>query len=103
STVQAATRPSTFPYTTLFRSQRRLITEAVGRDYIVQTQLPGYEREAGWLNADERPAFIAKNKLRFLRDYQKKALNAIQDAVAERSEEHTSELQSRENIVCRLL
>ena len=65
--------------------QRRLITEAVGRDYIVQTQLPGYEREAGWLNADERPAFIAKNKLRFLRDYQKKALNAIQDAVAEGS------------------
>lgn len=65
--------------------QRRLITEAVGRDYIVQTQLPGYEKEAGWLNADERPAFIAKNKLRFLRDYQKKALNAIQDAVAEGS------------------
>lgn len=52
--------------------QKRLITEAVGRDYIVQTQLPGYEKEAGWINADERPAFIAKNKLRFLRDYQKK-------------------------------
>lgn len=65
--------------------QRRLITETVGRDYIVQTQLASYEREAGWLNAGERSAFVAKNKLRFLRDYQKKALNAIQDAVADGS------------------
>ncbi len=62
--------------------QRRFITETVGRDYIAQTQLAGYEKEAGWLNADERLAFIAKNKLSFLRDYQKRALNAIQDAVA---------------------
>ncbi|HDI1215369.1 TPA: DEAD/DEAH box helicase family protein [Aeromonas hydrophila] len=65
--------------------QKRLITEIIGRDYIVQTQLPGYDKEAGWLNTNERPAFIAKNKLRFLRDYQKKALKAIQDAVAEDS------------------
>ena len=63
--------------------QGRLIVEPVGRDYIVQTQMPGYEKEAGWLSADERTTFIAKNKLRFLRDYQKKALNAIQDAVAD--------------------
>ncbi len=63
--------------------QRRLIVEPVGWDYIVQTQMPGYEKEAGWLSADERPTFIAKNKLRFLRDYQKKALHAIQDAVAD--------------------
>jgi len=62
--------------------QRRLITETIGRDYIAQTQLPNYEKEAGWLNADERSAFVVKNKLRFLRHYQKKALNAIQDAVA---------------------
>ncbi|MGY4823366.1 DEAD/DEAH box helicase family protein [Stutzerimonas chloritidismutans] len=55
----------------------------MGWDYIVQTQMPGYEKEAGWLSADERPTFIAKNKLRFLRDYQKKALHAIQDAVAD--------------------
>jgi type I restriction enzyme R subunit len=63
--------------------RNRLILEAVGRDYIAQTQMAGYEKEAGWVNADERPAFIAKNKLRFLRDYQKKALTAIQDAVAD--------------------
>ncbi|WP_410170672.1 DEAD/DEAH box helicase family protein [Cupriavidus nantongensis] len=59
------------------------MTETVGRDYIVRTQLPGYEKEAGWLNTDERPTFIVRNKLRFLRDYQKKALHKLQDAVAE--------------------
>lgn len=63
--------------------QRRLIAEPVARDYIVQTQMPGYDKDAGWLTAGERPTFIAKNKLRFLRDYQKKALNAIQDAIAD--------------------
>lgn len=63
--------------------QNNLIVESVGRDYIAQTQMPGYDKEAGWINANERPTFIAKNKLRFLRDYQKKALNAIQDAVAD--------------------
>lgn len=62
--------------------QTRLILEAVGRDYIALTQMAGYDKEAGWVNADERPTFVAKNKLRFLRDYQKKALTAIQDAVA---------------------
>ncbi|WP_170950699.1 DEAD/DEAH box helicase family protein, partial [Morganella morganii] len=34
---------------------------------------------------NERSAFIAKNKLRFLREYQKKAINAIQDMVADGS------------------
>jgi len=62
---------------------QRLITEPVGRDYIALTQLPGYAAEAGWNNAAEREAFIQKNRLRFLRDYQKKAISTIQDAVAE--------------------
>jgi type I restriction enzyme, R subunit len=63
--------------------QTKLITELFGRDYIALTQMPGYESEAGWQNANERNAFVHKNKLRFLRDYQKRALNALQDAVAE--------------------
>ena len=61
----------------------RLIREMVAKDYIVQTQLPNYSEEAGWKNPEERPAFIQKNRLRFLRDYQKNAVHAIQDAVAE--------------------
>ncbi len=62
---------------------RRLITEPVGKDYIALTQMPNYAAEAGWNNPAEREAFIQKNRLRFLRDYQKRAVQAIQDAVAE--------------------
>lgn len=61
----------------------RLIKEMVAKDYIVLTQLPGYTDEAGWKNSEERPAFIEKNRLRFLRDYQKRAVHSVQDAVAE--------------------
>ncbi len=63
--------------------QTKLITELFGRDYIALTQMPGYESEAGWQNTAEREAFIEKNKLRFLRAYQKRALQSLQDAVAE--------------------
>ena len=62
---------------------QRLIVEPVGRDYIALTQRPGYAAEAGWNTLAERDEFIQKNKLRFLRDYQKRAVSAIQDAVAE--------------------
>lgn len=64
---------------------QRLITEPVGKDYIALTQIPNYVAEAGWNNPAERDAFIQKNRLRFLRDYQKRAVQAIQDAVAEGS------------------
>ncbi|MDR4651505.1 MAG: DEAD/DEAH box helicase family protein [Nitrosomonas sp.] len=62
---------------------QRLITEIVSKDYIALTQMPGYTNAAGWKNEIGRPEFIAKNRLRLLRDYQKHAVHAIQDAVAE--------------------
>ncbi|MHB1291852.1 MAG: DEAD/DEAH box helicase family protein [Sulfuricella sp.] len=62
---------------------QKLITELVGKDYITLTQMPGYANEASWKNDAERPAFIGKNRLRFMRDYQKRAVQSIQDAVAE--------------------
>lgn len=62
---------------------QRLITESLGRDYIALTQMPGYANEAGWKNESERDAFIQKNRLRFMRGYQKRAVHKIQDAVAE--------------------
>ncbi len=61
----------------------RLIKEMVAKDYITLTQLPGYADEAGWKNSGERPAFVEKNRLRFLRDYQKRAVHSVQDAVVE--------------------
>ena len=64
-------------------NSQRLITEIVSKDYIALTQMPGYANEAGWKNEPGRREFITKNRLRFLRDYQKRAVHAIQDAVAE--------------------
>ncbi len=61
----------------------RLVAEDVTHDYIARTQMPAYDQEAGWKNKDERPAYIGKNKLRFLRTYQQRAAQAIQVAVKE--------------------
>ena len=61
----------------------RLIAEIVSKDYIALTQMPGYANEAGWKSEAERPAFTAKNRLRFLRDYQKRAVQALQNALVE--------------------
>lgn len=56
----------------------KLIEEKVDDDYVALTQLPNFASEAGWQNENERSEFIYKNKLRFLRPYQKSAIHAIQ-------------------------
>lgn len=62
---------------------QRLIEEQVGMDYIVLTQRPTYQSEAGWKNEAERPSYIQANKFRFLRPYQLKAIQQLQAAVGE--------------------
>lgn len=57
----------------------RLAAEKVDLDYIVLTQLPGYESQASWRVESERDAFIEKHKLRFLRKYQQRAIERIQE------------------------
>ena len=61
----------------------RLINEQVGSDYIVLSQRPNYESMAAWKNLDERAGFIRANNLRFLRDYQLRAVHALQRSVEE--------------------
>ena len=62
---------------------QRLVEERVEADYIVLTQRPTYQSEAGWKNEAERPAYIQANKLRFLRPYQLKAIHQLQAALRE--------------------
>ncbi len=62
---------------------RRLIEELVGDDYIVRTQLPNHETQAGWRNLAERPGFIRANGLRLLRSYQLEAIHSLQGAVGD--------------------
>src|SRR5690606_41120560 len=92
-----------FPYTTLFRSYRELGNQGIKAEDIPvvafsvgEEELSGFDTTplvghlAAWnyfmsVDTPENEAFIA--------DWQK---------FIGRSEEHTSELQSRENLVCRL-
>lgn len=70
-------------YQTTSPNPKRLIEEPVDRDFIVRTQYPNYQQEAAWKNEQERPAFIEKNSLRFLREYQIRAVQSLQKSVSE--------------------
>lgn len=72
---------SVIGYRKIAPNPARLIEENVGDDYIVLTQRPTYQSEAGWKNEAERPAYAQANKLRFLRPYQLKAIHQLQAAV----------------------
>jgi type I restriction enzyme R subunit len=60
-----------------------LIREVVGRDYIALTQKPDYKNDPSWKSESTRAQYIQNNGLRFLRDYQLKAIEAIQKNVKE--------------------
>jgi len=77
------TPDSVIGYHKVTPNPQRLIEEQVGDDYIVRTQRPNYQSEAGWRNEAERPGYIQANKLRFLRPYQLKAIQSLQAAVGE--------------------
>lgn len=68
-------------YTKFKPDPARLVGEDVPLDYIARTQMPTYDHEAGWKNEAQRPDFIQKNRLRFMRQYQQRAAQAIQAAV----------------------
>ena len=59
----------------------RLVGEVVLHDYIARTQMPSYDQDPRWQDPSTRPAFISENNLRFLRDYQMRAIMALQTAV----------------------
>jgi len=75
------TPDSVIGYQKVTPKPERLIAEQVGDDYIVLTQRPSYQAEAGWKHEAERPGYIQANKLRFLRPYQLKAIHSLQAAV----------------------
>jgi type I restriction enzyme R subunit len=75
------TPQSILKYRHVTPNPQRLIDEHVGKDYIVLTQRPGYQSEAAWTNEAERDGFVEANKLRFLRPYQRRAVQSVQAAV----------------------
>jgi type I restriction enzyme, R subunit len=59
----------------------RLIAEDISLDYIARTQMPAYDAEVGWKVEAQRPGFVEKHRLRFMRAYQQRAAQAIQHSV----------------------
>src|SRR5207302_4827731 len=87
-------RSTLFPYTTLFRS-KLLSTEYMQPCQLFWNCGPGMPIRLSPLPTEKRsPALEQKLMARGA---------AYADIDDDRSEEHTSELQSRENLVCRLL
>src|SRR5207302_11359645 len=99
------TPPSTtlFPYTTLFRSAAVPGMDAHLRLQDTVAQLLGHRRhEQGALEfetTDVQPLFDG-DTLSDLRPETSTRAKALIENLMIRSEEHTSELQSRENLVC---
>src|SRR3712207_7183078 len=79
--IRRPPRSTLFPYTTLFRSRRRVLPR---RHLHLRAGRDGREPDGRAVGALRRPGLH-------------------EHAARARSEEHTSELQSRQYLVCRLL
>src|SRR5207237_10147905 len=86
-------RPPLFPYTTLFRSQDQARHPRPQRRLVHREARHQPVLEAGLLDGEVTPRIV--HFLAYRRE--------LTLALAQRSEEHTSELQSHLNLVCRLL
>src|SRR2546430_12725709 len=81
--IRRPPRSTLFPYTTLFRSNRNEIMASV--------------------LSDKEPPPLARYSSEAPTELGRIVLKALRKNRDERSEEHTSELQSQSNLVCRLL
>lgn len=68
-------------YTEFKPNAEALVNETIKEDYIVKTQKPDYASDLRYIDESQRSAFIEENKLRFLRKYQVRAIERIQEEV----------------------
>src|SRR5690606_41720387 len=101
--IRQPLRSTLFPYTTLFRSEPFIdreslekIIELYKKDTKKEIDLASLMREITDEESIQNP-----NNVKVITDQFGFALYFSRSVI--RSEEHTSELQSRENLVCRLL
>src|SRR5256884_3388681 len=93
--IRRPPRSTLFPYTTLFRSQRRAPPVGSLRSS-ARSRAGSSPGLSGPCRVADRSPAPGELRIRHLPD-------ARHDAGSPRSEEHTSELQSRLHLVCRLL
>src|SRR3712207_7866772 len=85
--IRRPPRSTLFPYTTLFRSVLHLMNKPANVDFLIAT-----DSEMKKVNWTSRRELIGSTKVVIVFMF-----------LIARSEEHTSELQSRQYLVCRLL
>ncbi|MFZ4741131.1 MAG: DEAD/DEAH box helicase family protein, partial [Bacteroidales bacterium] len=68
-------------YTSFKPNPQALINETVNIDYIALTQKPDYDKDPRYINPEQRQQYIDDNKLSFLRKYQHRAIERIQEEV----------------------
>src|SRR3712207_7955215 len=95
--IRRPPRSTLFPYTTLFRSRRRKLMQTADVERAIRPPV------------QNRIAVMAEQAWHRIRDAERAGrsreiiLRARRTKEGHRSEEHTSELQSRQYLVCRLL
>src|SRR3712207_7317859 len=101
--IRRPPRSTLFPYTTLFRSIRVLVEHRVGLRPGVEAK-PDAEGVALRHSPVDDPHHLAPARaLCRQSDLAAGMMGRLEDEHIMRSEEHTSELQSRQYLVCRLL
>src|SRR5690554_7018648 len=88
--IQPPPRSTLFPYTTLFRSEIKTATKPIANEIRIPISIL-LKRSRPYLSV---PRIKTLSEIYFL---------GISSTEVPRSEEHTSELQSRPHLVCRLL
>src|SRR5690349_23213158 len=96
--IRRPPRSTLFPYTTLFRSRERSVARTLREPFDILAKLVDRTRVAFPHDRNDKPLLGLHG------DADVVAVE-VHDRVAveTRSEEHTSELQSRRDLVCRLL
>src|SRR3712207_8751632 len=94
--IRRPPRSTLFPYTTLFRSHRGRVVKAMGDGHLSVFDGPARAIHCALELRDASALPITAGA--HTGEYE-----AIGDDIGGRSEEHTSELQSRQYLVCRLL
>src|SRR3712207_7977997 len=92
--IRRPPRSTLFPYTTLFRSVVRALADAGGLDGVGDA----LDRREHGIDRDDADRLVGG-----LVVLGRPVAAPAADRQVERSEEHTSELQSRQYLVCRLL
>src|SRR3712207_6985937 len=94
--IRRPPRSTLFPYTTLFRSGYVLVEEYVSNDGYIYANVYGVPNNIK-VEMSSEPVWETRDASEWVTHYTR------YENGKKRSEEHTSELQSRQYLVCRLL